>query len=128
MSTEELSSSEDSMDCRESRNKQKGMGQDPKLEFGPRKLEVVREEEATKKAAGKKAAAKKAAGKKASAASGSAPSSSSTAPGTNTSLDKRELRRRCGERVSPWNFGQIAIDHHNVLEVNGHIYPRASGS
>ena len=50
MSTlDDMSSSEDSMDNRDSRDNQKGRGQTPKLEFGPSRLEVVKEEEATKK-------------------------------------------------------------------------------
>eukprot|EP00435_Cladocopium_sp_Y103_P065668 s586_g27.t1 len=128
---EEQSSSEDSMDCRESRSKQKGRGQDPKLEFGPSKLEMVREEETKKNAAANpaakkapgKPATKKAAKKEESAAS----SSSSTAPAADatTSLDKREeaaptpLAQR--ETLKP----EIAIDHHNALEAHGHIYPQS---
>eukprot|EP00435_Cladocopium_sp_Y103_P009702 s808_g2.t1 len=127
--SEGQSSSEESMDCKDSRDKQKGRGQNPKLEFGPSKLEVVREEETTKKAAAKKkqAAEKKAAKKAAAQNASAASSSSSTAPAPNatTSLDQREqaapqpLAQR--EALKP----EIAIDHHNVLEVHGHIYPQS---
>ena len=112
---EDVSSSDDSMDCRESRSKQKGRGQTPKLDFGPSKLEMVKEEAAEKK---KEEA-----------------SSSSTAPGrgNTTSLDQRDTRA-LGKReeAAPTPLEQrgtlkpeIAIDHHNVLEVNGHIYPQS---
>eukprot|EP00435_Cladocopium_sp_Y103_P021614 s4003_g5.t1 len=137
--SEGQSSSEDSMDCRDSRDKQKGRGQTSKLEFGPSKLEVVREETtkkaaapkkaaekkaATKKdAAEKKAATKKAAAKNASAASSSSSSSTAPAPNATTSLDQREP-------AAPQPLAQrgalkpeIAIDHHNVLEVHGQMYP-----
>eukprot|EP00435_Cladocopium_sp_Y103_P033143 s2232_g8.t1 len=118
------------MDCRESRSKQTGRGQDPKLEFGPSKLEIVREEETKKNAAANPAAKKapgKQAAKKAAKKKESAASSSSTAPAADatTPLDKREeaaptpLAQR--ETLKP----EIAIDHHNVLEVNGHIYPQS---
>ena len=48
-SMEDVSSSDGSMDCRDSRSKQRGRGQTPKLDFGPSKLEMVKEEAAEKK-------------------------------------------------------------------------------
>lgn len=112
MSTsEDMSSSEDSMDNRDSRANQKGRGQTPKLEFGPSRLEVVKEEQAARN----KAAAKKKPEEKAS--------SSSRGPAAmDTSLDQREdPATSLDKRDKP----QIAIDHHNVLEVKGHIYPQS---
>jgi hypothetical protein len=112
MSTsEDMSSSEDSMDNRDSRANQKGRGQTPKLEFGPSRLEVVKEEQAARN----KTAAKKKPEEKAS--------SSSRGPAAmDTSLDQREdPATSLDKRDKP----QIAIDHHNVLEVKGHIYPQS---
>ena len=124
MSTsEDMSSSKDSMDNRDSRANQKGRGQTPKLEFGPSRLEVVKEEQAARN----KTAAKKKPEEKAS--------SSSRGPAAmDTSLDQREgpaptsLDQR--EDPAPTSLDkrdkpQIAIDHHNVLEVKGHIYPQS---
>ena len=113
MSTlDDMSSSEDSMDNRDSRDNQKGRGQTPKLEFWPSRLEVVKEEEATKKIAAKKKPEEKASS-----------SSSSRGPAAmDTSLDQREdPATSLDKRDKP----QIAIDHHNVLEVKGHIYPQS---
>ena len=113
MSTsEDMSSSEDSMDNRDSRANQKGRGQTPKLEFGPSRLEVVKEEQAARN----KAAAKKKPEEKASSSSSRGPAA------MDTSLDQREdPATSLDKRDKP----QIAIDHHNVLEVKGHIYPQS---
>ena len=81
MSTsEDMSSSEDSMDNRDSRANQKGRGQTPKLEFGPSRLEVVKEEQAARN----KAAAKKKPEEKASSSSSRGPAA------MDTPLDERE--------------------------------------
>ena len=113
MSTsEDMSSSEDSMDNRGSRANQKGRGQTPKLEFGPSRLEVVKEEQAARN----KAAAKKKPEEKASSSSSRGPAA------MDTSLDQREdPATSLDKRDKP----ESAIDHHNVLEVKGHIYPQS---
>ena len=112
--SDDMSSSEDSLDCRDSRDKQKGRGQTPKLEFGPSRLEVVKEEEAARKAAAKKEPQEKAS---------SSSSSSSTEPAAmDTSLGERE--EPASKPLDKRELPEIAIDHHNVLEAKGaHLPP-----
>ena len=112
MSTsDDMSSSEDSLDCRESRDQQKGRGQTPKLELGPSKLEMVKEEGQRNKTAATKKPEEKA-------------SSSSRGPAAmDRSLDERE--EPASTVLDKRNLPEIAIDHHNVLEIKGHIYPQS---
>ena len=121
--SDEVSSSEDSLDCRESRDQQKGRGQTPKLELGPSKLEMVKEEGKRNKTAATKKPEEKAS------------SSSSRGPAAmDTSLDQREepASKSLDHREEPAsklldkrNLPEIAIDHHNVLEIKGYIYPQS---
>ena len=110
--SDDLSSSEDSLDCRESRDQQKGRGQTPKLELGPSNLEMVKEEGKRNKTAATKKPEEKAS------------SSNSRGPAAmERSLDERE--EPASKSLDKRDLPEIAIDHHNVLEIKGYIYPQS---
>ena len=110
--SDDLSSSEDSLDCRESRDQQKGRGQTPKLELGPSNLEMVKEEGKRNKTAATKKPEEKAS------------SSNSRGPAAmERSLDERE--EPASKSLDKRDLPEIAIDHHNVLETKGYIYPQS---
>ena len=110
--SDEVSSSEDSLDCRESRDQQKGRGQTPKLELGPSKLEMVKEEGTRNETAATNKPEEKAS------------SSNSRGPAAmERSLDERE--EPASKSLDKRDLLEIAIDHRNVLEIKGYIYPQS---